>query len=82
MSSFFLDAGERLLKTFVQAFLAMITASGLGLSAIADTSNLERAFVAGIAAVLSLVTSWLSRWATSDKSTASLVKAALAKART
>ncbi|HZN13469.1 MAG TPA: holin [Acidimicrobiales bacterium] len=62
------DALERLAKTFVQTFIAQITASGLGLvEAMADTSTLERAAIAGLAAVLSLVMSWLSTWAGKDK---------------
>lgn len=61
------DALERLVKTFVQAFIAQVTASGLGLiDAIQDVSTLERAAIAGIAAVLSLIMSWLSKWAGTD----------------
>jgi hypothetical protein len=75
--AWFKDALERLAKTFVQAFLAQITASGLGLiDAIADVSTMERAAIAGIAAVLSLLMSWASTWAgtpTNKVSPASLV---------
>ena len=48
MSTFFWDAFERILKTFVQAFLAQTTAAGLGIATIADTSMLERGLVAGL----------------------------------
>ena len=75
MSTFFWDAFERILKTFVQAFLAQTTAAGLGIATIADTSMLERGLVAGLAAVLSLLTSWLSRWASSDTKSASAIPA-------
>lgn len=70
-----LDAGERLIKTFLQAFLAQITASGLGLIEILeDTTTLQRAGVAGLAAVYSLIFSWASSFANgSGTSPASLV---------
>lgn len=73
--TWFLDAAERLLKTFVQAFLAQILASGLDLiDAVQDTTTLEQAAVAGIAAVLSLIFSVVSKWANTDTiSPASLV---------
>jgi hypothetical protein len=68
MSAWLKDTLERLIKTFVQAFLAQLTAAGVGLvESLADTSNLERAAVAGIAAALSLVFSQLSTWANSSK---------------
>lgn len=69
------DAVERLIKTFLQAFLAQVTASGLGLfELVKDTSTIERAVLAGVAAVYSLVFSWVSSWANEDAvSPASLV---------
>lgn len=68
MSAWLKDTLERLLKTFVQAFLAQLTAAGVGLvESLADTSNLERAAVAGIAAALSFVFSQLSTWANSSR---------------
>ena len=69
----FQDAVERLAKTFAQVFLAQIVASGLDLTgALTDTSSLQRAAVAGIGAVLSLVMSAVSSWA-ADPGTASLI---------
>lgn len=67
------DAGERAAKTFTQVFLAQVAADGLDIiPAVQDSSSLQRAALAGIGAVLSLVTSALSRWAGSP-ATASLV---------
>lgn len=58
------DTFERLVKTFLQAFLAQLTASGVGfVEIIQDTSTLERAGLAGLAAVYSLVFSVVSTWA-------------------
>lgn len=68
-----LDAIERLAKTFCQVFLAQLLASGLDLTgALTDTSSVQRAAVAGIGAVLSLVTSALSSWS-ADPGTASII---------
>ena len=70
------DACERLAKTFVQTFLAQVTASGLGLiDLIKDTSTVQRAALAGVAAAYSLLFSWISTWANSSPnvSPASLV---------
>lgn len=77
-ATWFKDTLERLLKTFVQVFLAQIIASGFApddLDAITDLSNLQRAAVAGIGAVLSVVFSLVSAWASSSNGTASLVPA-------
>ena len=58
------DTAERLAKTFVQAFLAQITASGLGLfDLVKDTSTVQRAAMAGVAAAYSLIFSFVSTWA-------------------
>jgi hypothetical protein len=81
MSTWLKDSLERLGKTFVQAFLAQLTASGVGwVEIIEDTSNLERAAIAGIAAVYSLVFSLVSSWAnTGARSSAAISPASLAR---
>ena len=75
MSTFFWDALERMFKTWLQVFLATITAAGFGFANFGDTSILENGALAGLAAVLSLVMSWLSRWASSDSNSASAIPA-------
>ncbi len=67
-----LDALERLAKTFTQVFLAQMIASGLDVQTLTDTSTLQRAGVAAIGAVLSLVFSALSQWS-ANPGTASLI---------
>lgn len=71
------DAGERAAKTFFQVFLATMSASQAAetfdvFQPYTDTSTVARAALAGVGAVLSLVTSAVSRWAGSPAS-ASLV---------
>ena len=52
-----------------------MTAAGLGIANFADTSILERSLLAGLAAMISLAMSWLSRWASSDTKSASAIPA-------
>lgn len=71
------DAVERCAKTFVQVFLATMSASQVAdqfgvLDAYTDVDALAAAALAGVGGVFSLVTSALSRWAGSPTS-ASLV---------
>ncbi len=51
---FWLDAGERAVKTFAQAAVALLTAGGVGLIGI---DWIEVASVAGLAALVSVLTS-------------------------
>lgn len=71
------DAAERSAKTFVQVFLATMSASQVAdqfaaFDAYTDVDALAAAALAGAGGVFSLVTSALSRWAGSPTS-ASLV---------
>ena len=68
-----LDTFERLAKTFGQTFGATLIASGwFQVNAVTNTSILQRAGVAGLAAVLSVVSSIVSKY-TGDPNSASLV---------
>ncbi len=66
---FWLDAGERAVKTFAQASVALLTAGGVGLIGI---DWLEVASVAGLAALVSVLTSVAST-GRGDPETASLL---------
>lgn len=69
-----LDTLERLAKTAVQVFLAQLIASGMtDIEAVTDTSNLQRAAIAGLGAGLSFVFSIVTAWAASSNGTASLI---------
>lgn len=54
MTPFWIDLLERMVWTFVQAFLAALTANGLN---IVDLGGWEAAAIAGLGAVLSLLKS-------------------------
>lgn len=83
---FWASTGERLVKTFVQTFLAVWIVGGIDLngdSAAAVVSQWsqvlavgEKALIAGAAAVLSLVMSLLSKWA-GNRNTPSALPTAL-----
>jgi Putative lactococcus lactis phage r1t holin len=63
------DLLERLAKTFVQAFLGtLIAANWFSVDQIRDVSTLQAAGLAGIAAVLSVVTSILSKYVNREDS--------------
>jgi hypothetical protein len=55
---FLLDAAERALKTFVQSLLAVLTVQGV--SSLLDVDWLQALSVAGLATVISVLTSLLS----------------------
>lgn len=76
MSKTFLsDLGERAAKTFVQVFVATLLASGpLSIESVTDLSLLQRCAVAGVGAVLSILTS-LASSKVGDPGTASAVPA-------
>ena len=59
---YLLDLGERVAKTFCQAFIATVTASGLGIGAMPDVSLLQKAAIAGLSAVVALIFGLLARW--------------------
>lgn len=72
--TFWLDLLERCAKTFVQVFLATLIAGGTELvDAVSNVSALQAAGVAGIGAVLSILFSVASAWASSSNGTASVV---------
>lgn len=57
------DLVERLIKTFVQAFLGtLVAANWFSLDQIRNVSTLQAAGLAGAAAVLSVVTSLISKF--------------------
>lgn len=62
--SIYKQVAERALLTFIQAFLAVFT--------VTDVSSAKGAWVAGVAAVLSVIKSFVAT-KIGDKSTASLV---------
>lgn len=68
-----LDTVERLVKTFLQVFIATLLASGMDLTkTVTDTSILQKAGLAGLSAALSLVFSIVSAWV-NNNGTASVV---------
>lgn len=63
-STYFADLAERCFKTFLQVFLAQIIASGVDLThSLTNVSTLQKAGVAGIGAVLSILFSVASAYA-------------------
>lgn len=57
------DLGERVLKTFLQAFIAQVVASGLGIfGAVTDLAVVQKAGLAGLAAVAALIFGLVARW--------------------
>jgi hypothetical protein len=58
-----LDLAERLIRTFVQAFLGtLIAANWFSVDQIRNVSALQAAGLAGVAAVLSVVTSVIAKF--------------------
>ena len=58
------DAVERLVRAFVAAFVGVYSAGGVfDVHTLADASVLQKAGAAGLAAVTSIVMSFLARWA-------------------
>ncbi len=59
--TFWIDAGERMLKTFIQVFVLQLIASGwFSVDGIQDLDTGKRALLAALGAVLSLLSSLLS----------------------
>jgi len=67
------NAFERLCKTFAQTFITLMTASGLGIKAFEDLGFVQSSLAAAGAACLSLIMSWITAWATNDKSNTAAV---------
>lgn len=66
------DLAERVASTFVVTFLGLLVSSGwFSVDQITDVSILERAGIAGLAAVLSLIKGWVAMFV-GDSSSASL----------
>jgi hypothetical protein len=65
------DLAERVLSTYVQAFLGLLLASGFGVDGVLDLSLVVKAGVAALPAALSLVKGLLAR-GVGDKESASL----------
>lgn len=58
-----LDLFERVVKTFLQAFIGQVILSGLDVyRALTDLSVLEKAGTAGMAAVVALLFGLVARW--------------------
>ena len=70
---FIRDIAERVLSTYVQAFLGLLLASGFGVDGVLDLSLVVKAGVAALPAALSLVKGLLAR-TVGDKESASLAK--------
>lgn len=57
------DAVERLARAFVAAFIGVYAAGGVfDVHSLADASVLQKAGAAGIAAVMSIIMSFLAKW--------------------
>lgn len=70
---YLIDLAERFGKTFVQAFLMVVTAPGiLDVDVLSDVSILRKALMAGLAAVYSLGMNLLAGWAGTPYSAAAL----------
>ncbi len=67
------DIAERVLSTYVQAFLGLLLASGFGVDGVLDLSLVVKAGIAALPAALSLVKGLLAR-TVGDKESASLAK--------
>lgn len=67
------DLAERVLSTYVQAFLGLLLASGFGVDGVLDLSLVVKAGIAALPAALSLVKGLLAR-GVGDSQSASLAK--------
>lgn len=70
---FIRDIAERVLSTYVQAFLGLLLASGFGVDGVLDLSLVVKASIAALPAALSLVKGLLATQV-GDSQSASLAK--------
>jgi hypothetical protein len=71
---FWIDLLERTLRTYLQAFLGLVVASGFAVDGVVDLSLLTKAGIAAIPAGIAVLMSGLARFK-GDPATASLVDA-------
>ena len=71
MTPYLKDLVERVVKTFLQVFIATVVASGLDLThALTQVSMLEKAGVAGLGAVAALIFAIVGKWVASPNNAA------------
>ena len=72
-SRYIRDTVERVLRTYFQAFIGLLLASGFGLDGVVDLAVIQKAAVSALPAALSLIMSLLDR-GLGDSESASFAK--------